>query len=391
MKCSLRRVLVSIVLVCCLPFAAAGEIAGQDFVAGQVVVGYKEGANISGAIAAIHKGGGRIVKRIGGPGSAMLIDYGSEAKALAAISQLQRQPGVAYVERNGIVRIAPPELKRPQKQGGPGPDAEKSGAILQGAKPLAVSNDPGTGFQYHHTLIRKTAALPALSATPPTVAVLDTGVDWTHPDLAGKVILGRNTVGNNMLPFDDHGHGTHVAGIIAAKAANNAYGEGVCPNCKILAVKVLTSEGWGTWFDIATGMDYARTVATSPPTRVVNMSLGGDYSSLIASQVLALKNAGKVLVAAAGNDNTTLTTYAYPGADTNTALRVMATEQNDCRAWFSNFSPTTAANQYNIAAPGWMIPSTVPDLGYAYYSGTSMSSPVVAGAAALVWGQIPTL
>jgi hypothetical protein len=182
-----------------------------------------------------------------------------------------------------------------------------------------------------------------------------------------------------------------VAGIIAAKAANNAYGEGVCPNCKILAVKVLTSEGWGTWFDIATGMDYARTVATSPPTRVVNMSLGGDYSSLIASQVLALKNAGKVLVAAAGNDNTTLTTYAYPGADTNTALRVMATEQNDCRAWFSNFSPTTAANQYNIAAPGWMIPSTVPDLGYAYYSGTSMASPVVAGAAALVWGQLPAL
>lgn len=263
-------------------------------------------------------------------------------------------------------------------------------------KVQSVSTDPGTGFQYHLTVIRKTAVLPALAANPPTVAVIDTGVDYTHPDLTGtnKVIKGLNAVANNYDPFDDYGHGTHVAGIIAANASNNLYGEGVCPNCKILAVKVLGADGSGSFFDVAKGMNYARTATMPtgvPAVKVFNMSLGGPASTLVATEVDAIKAAGKVLVAAAGNNNTISTTFAYPGADPDTALRVMATEQHDCRAWFSNLSPAATPSQYNIAAPGWQIPSTVPDLGYAYYSGTSMATPVVAGAAALVWGQLPTL
>jgi hypothetical protein len=83
---------------------------------------------------------------------------------------------------------------------------------------------------------------------------------------------------------------------------------------------------------------------------------------LIANEVLAIKNAGKVLVAAAGHSNTT--SPSYPGADPNTALWVMATEENDCRAYFSNFSPSGTPNQYNIAAPGYEIPSTTPGAGY---------------------------
>lgn len=222
--------------------------------------------------------------------------------------------------------------------------------------------------------------------------MLDTGVDYTHPDLSGKVILGRNCIENNFDPFDDHGHGTHVAGIIAAKATNNMYGEGVCPNSKILAVKVLAGTGSGSYFDIATGMAYTRSVAASitPRVRVINMSLGGyGNSSLLSTEVLAIKNAGLVLVAAAGNDNTS--SPMYPGAYPDTALRVVATEQNDYRTWFSNFSPVATPSQYNIAAPGWEIPSTTPGAGYEPMSGTSMASPVVAGAAALVWGQIPAL
>lgn len=368
-----------------------GLVAGKDFVAGQVIVGYREGADTRGLVAAAQASGGRVQKTIPGPGSAVLLDFGSEEKARAAIPRLRNLPGVLFVERNGIVRVPPqPSMPFPRKQPGLNGTGGPTGHDF---KINAVSPDPGTGFQYHLTVIRKTAALPALSATPPTVAVIDTGVDYTHPDLAGKVILGKNTVANNMNPFDDNGHGTHVAGIIAAKAGNGAYGEGVCPNCKILAVKVLSAEGWGTDFQVAEGMEYARTAVTTPPTRVVNMSLGGPASTLIAQKVLALKNAGKVLVASAGNENNDPDKGypGYPGADPNTALRVMATEQNDCRAWFSNFSPATTPAQYNIAAPGWQIPSTVPDLGYAYYSGTSMASPVVAGAAALVWGQLPTL
>lgn len=375
----------------------AGLVTGKDFVEGQLIMGYREGATTQALVSAARALGGAVEKQIPGSGSAVLLNFRSEAQAQAAAFKLAKHPDVLFVERNGIVRIPPqPQLPTLRKQGLEGVGGMKG----QGINTTAVSTDPGSGFQYHQTLIRKTATLPPLSATPPTVAVIDTGVDYTHPDLCcssiypnstGKVILGKNSVADNMNPFDDNGHGTHVAGLIAAKAGNAAYGEGVCPNCKILAIKVIGSNGSGTFFDIADGMAFARTAVTTPPTKVVNMSLGGPNSALISTQVDLLKKANKILVAAAGNGNTTNTTYAFPGADPNTALRVMATEQNDCRAWFSNFSPATAPTQYNIAAPGWKIPSSVPDLGFDYYSGTSMASPIVAGAAALVWGQLPTL
>ena len=151
------------------------------------------------------------------------------------------------------------------------------------------------------------------------------------------------------------GHGTHVAGIIGAKVGNHIYGEGVCPNCKILAVKVLDATGFGSFFDVADGMHYAHTVVTTPATKVINMSVGGANSALIATEVSHIKAAGKVLVASAGNDNLTSTANAFPGADPNTALRVMATEENDCRTLFSNFSPAAAPTQYNIAVPGFHI------------------------------------
>jgi len=254
-----------------------------------------------------------------------------------------------------------------------------------------VSSDSGTGYQWHHTVIRKTAALGSLTTTPPTIAVLDTGVDYTHPDLVGKVFLGKNTLANNFDPFDDNGHGTHVAGLAAAAAANGDYGEGVCHTCKILAVKVLSADGFGTFFDVADGMHYAHTVATTPAVRVFNMSLAGPASALIATEVDHIKAAGAVLVAAAGNSNTTSTTFAFPGADPDVALRVMATQENDCRTFFSNFSPSANPSQYNIAAPGFNIFSTLPGAGFGTLSGTSMASPIVAGAAALVWGQLPAL
>ena len=374
-----------------------GLVAGKDFVAGQVIVGYREGADTKGLVAAARASGGIVQKTIPGPGGAVLLDFGSEEKARAAIPRLRNLPDVLFVERNAITRV-PPQPRMP-----PLPQNQRklngaNGPTGQDVKINAVSADPGTGFQWHLTVIRKTATLPALVANPPTVAVIDTGVDYTHPDLAGanKVIKGLNAVANNFDPFDDNGHGTHVAGLIAANAGNNLYGEGVCPNCKILAVKVCDIGGNCTSFDTAQGMAYARTAAMPagvPAVRVLNMSLGflPPSPAVIAAQVDALKAAGRVLVAAAGNDNNDPDYYpGYPGADPDTALRVMATEEQDCRAYFSNFN-VTGKVYYNIAAPGWQTPSTVPDLGYAYYSGTSMASPIVAGAAALVWGQLPAL
>jgi len=352
-------------------------------VAGQLIVGMRPGADVRGVRAAATALRGTVVKEI--TGAAILLDFSSEAATAAAVSALIRRPDVAFVERNGFMSI-PPEATRPNWKGTK-QKSEKSDDL--GAN--SVSNDSGVGYQWHHTIIRKTANLGALSATPPTIAIIDTGVDYTHPDLRGKVILGKNSVANNGDPFDDNEHGTHVAGLAAARAANGDYGEGVCPNCKILAVKVLGADGFGTFFDIADGMHYAHTKVTTPAVRVINMSLGGSNSALVATEVDHIKAAGLVLVVSAGNDNTTSAADAFPGADPDTALRVMATEEHDCRAEFSNFSPAATPSQYNIAAPGFKIVSTKPAAGYGPLSGTSMSSPMVAGAAALVWGQLPAL
>jgi hypothetical protein len=221
------------------------------------------------------------------------------------------------------------------------------------------------------------------------VAVIDTGVDYTHSDLAGKVILGQNCVNGTSDPFDDHGHGTHVAGLVAAAAANGRYGEGVSPFSNILAVKVLGSTGSGTFFQVACGLQAARTAVTTPPTLVGNMSIGGPASQAIAAEISAWRAAGKLLVLAAGNTNTSA--GGHIGADPNIGLRVMATEEHDCRTFFSNFSPALDPTQFNIAAPGWQIHSTLPAEGFGPASGTSMASPIVAGAAALVWGQFPAL
>ncbi len=369
---------------------APGLQARKDFVEGEVIVGLADRGKKDAVVQAAQAMGGMAAKSLE-DGSAVLLRFGSEQAAQAAINALQLRREVLFIERNGIVKIPPQPsldtLRSLKRNALKGPTA---GPTID-----SVSGDPGTGFQWHHTVIRKTAALPTLTATPPTVAVIDTGVDYTHPDLAapGKVIKGFNAIAQNFDPYDDNGHGTHVAGLIAATAANNTYGEGVCPNCKILAVKVLGADGSGTDFDVAQGMQYVVTYHnnTSPATRVANMSLGGGNSMVIAAQVLAMKNAGIVLAAAAGNDNTEDTSSAFPGADPNTALRVMATEENDCRAWFSNFSPIGSPGQYNIAAPGWQIYSTMPNSGYAALSGTSMATPIVAGSAALVWGQLPSL
>jgi thermitase len=342
------------------------QSTGSDFVPAERVVGLNEGVTNStqGIEQAAEASGGRVVDHLNDPQNrAVLLKFPSEQAAQAAAEGLANRPDVQYVERNGIV---------------------------EGTE---VSSDPQVGLQWHHTVIRKTANLGTLTTTPPTIAVVDSGVDYNHPDLSGKVILGPDYVNNDNDPMGDHPHGTHVAGIAAATAANGQFGEGVSPNSKILAIKVLNANNAGNDFLTAQGLAYARTASTTPATKVINASLGdtdGVNGQVVADEVAAIKAAGKILVASAGNSNTSVTP-SYPGADPNTVLRVMATNESDCRSYFSNFSPASNSTLYNIAAPGSNIHSTVPNSGFANLSGTSQAVPMVAGAAALVWGNTPTL
>jgi len=348
----------------------------RDFAPAERVVGLNEGVTntTQGLEQAAEASGGRVVERLDDPkNSALLLKFPTEQAAQAASEGLANRPDVQYVERNGIV------------------------------EGTAVSSDPDVGYQWHHTVIRKTADLGTLPSAPPTIAVVDSGVDYNHPDLAGKVIKGPDFVNKDFDPMDDLGHGTHVAGIAAATAGNGQFGEGVSPNSKILAIKVLSSSNLSFDFDVVQGLAYARTANTIPETKVINTSLCADFDPLapegpqvLRDEVAAIKAAGKILVASAGNSNSSATSYpegscSYPGSDPNTALRVTATEENDCRTLFSNFSPASNPTFYNIAAPGYNILSLSPNNGSRYLSGTSMASPMVAGAAALVWGKTPSL
>jgi hypothetical protein len=196
--------------------------------------------------------------------------------------------------------------------------------------------------------------------------------------------------------MDDNGHGTHVAGVIAAKA-NNGYGiTGISYNSKILAIKVLTSQGWGTDYDIFLGIIAA---ANNAAVKVINMSLGGAYSATEEEAVnYAVNTKGKLLVASAGNDNTDIKTYPAGLADlpayTGKVLAVAAHDITQCRGYDPGVWGSNYGTWVSISAPGVDILSTIPNRlgsqGFDSLDGTSMAAPHVSGAAALVWAKYPT-
>ena len=227
------------------------------------------------------------------------------------------------------------------------------------------------------------------------IAVIDTGVDYTHPDLKDNIWINEDEIPGNMRdddhngyindvygwdfynddndPIDDHSHGTHCAGIASAVTNNNIGIAGVCWNCKIMSLKFLSSSGNGSTEDGVNAIIYAANNGAD----VISMSFGGSLPS--APMLTAIKYAhmrGVVLVAAAGNDCTDK--EKYPAAYKE-VIAVAATDQNDYRAYFSNYG-----NWVDVAAPGVDILSTIMDEKYERYSGTSMACPHVSGLAALI-------
>ncbi|QJD88095.1 peptidase S8 [Cohnella herbarum] len=205
------------------------------------------------------------------------------------------------------------------------------------------------------------------------VAVLDTGVQADHPDLKGRLVPGMNIVDPSKPPNDDVGHGTHVAGIIAAEVNNGEGVAGMTWFTKIMPVKVLDSSGAGSTYSVAEGIIWA----TDHGAKIINMSLGNYAEAEFLHD--ALKYAydhGVVLVAASGNDNTERP--GYPAAY-DEVIAVSATDPDESKAEYSNYG-----DYIDVAAPGTSIPSTYPGSRYAALSGTSMASPHVAALASLV-------
>jgi len=202
------------------------------------------------------------------------------------------------------------------------------------------------------------------------IAVIDTGIQLNHPDLVGNIVSGYDFTNGDSLADDDNGHGTHVAGI--ASAMSNGTGTvGAGPSARLMPVKVLNSSGYGYLSDVAKGIYFA----TDNGARVINMSLGSSYDSdILRNAVLYASRRGVLLVAAAGNDYGS--PCSYPAAYSSVVC-VVATDSNNRLASFSNVGG-------ELAAPGVSNYSTYKGSTYKYLSGTSMASPHVAGAAAVV-------
>jgi hypothetical protein len=315
----------------------------------------------------------------------------------AAIAKLQQDPRVRYAEPNYVITIA------------------------------ALPNDPAFGNTWglNNTgqTINGSPGTPDADIDAPeawnvttgssnvTVAVIDTGVDWSHPDLSSQIWInpGENCPGcrndgidndhngfvddwhgwdfanNDNNPTDDHGHGTHVAGTIGAAGNNGTGVAGVNWTVKIMPVKFLNAQGSGTDANAVSAILYA----AQNGANVMNNSWADNvYSQALADAITVADQHNSLFVAAAGNNGTDNdSSPTYPASyDMPNVVAVAATDNTDNRAFFSN----VGRRSVDLGAPGVDIYSTWPGGGYQYLSGTSMATPHVAGAAALEKAAFPS-
>lgn len=210
--------------------------------------------------------------------------------------------------------------------------------------------------------------------------IIDTGIDLDHEDLNVDASVGANFTSESSMD-DGHGHGTHVAGIVGA--INNGIGSlGVAAGAKVVPVKVLDNQGYGTTEDVLEGLVYVASMANRGD--VVNISLGGERSNAIDQAVMNIANQGIRVIIAAGNTYEDANVVSPAGVSGNRIYTVAAIGKNKKFAYFSNFG-----SDVDYLAPGIDIFSTYKDNSYGYYSGTSMAAPHVAGLY-LIGGEIET-
>lgn len=316
----------------------------QEFVPGEVLVKYR--ANATGAHSQVP--GSRVVGTLAQLG-VNRVALPANASVNAAVALLNAQPDVEYAEPNYI-------------------------AFADGV----TTNDPRLSQQWDLAKIGAGDAWAlTIGSAAVKVAVLDTGYTPTHEDV-GSVVLTQDFTGKGNV-IDGNGHGTHTSGTVAA-ATNN--GKGVAAigwGTSLMIGKVLDDTGSGAYSWIVSGITWA----ADNGANIISMSLGGTQGSTTLKNALAYAaGKGVLIIAAAGNSNTTRASYP---AYYDTCVAVAATDQNDAKASFSNYG-----SWVDCAAPGVSITSLWNNGGYAVASGTSMATPLVAGLAALVKAKYPT-
>jgi len=295
----------------------------------------------------------------------------------------------------------------------------KSNPLIEFAEPnyyysvLFIPNDPlylNNSQWYINQVNANLAWDSTISDTSQIIAILDSGVDWDHPDLDNNIwrnwseipnngidddnngfvddVRGWDFINNDNNPNDDNSHGTHVAGIAAAESNNETGICGVAWMAKIMPVKMLQSSGLGSATHLAAAINYA----SNNGADVINMSLGSYNESLTVKAALENAYSNSLLVASAGNDDYPISFQRMFPACYPFVIGVQSSNQSNSKESFSNWDDTgpfdysefEGYNNYEIYAPGVNILSTFPNGTYSMLSGTSMSAPIVSGAAALM-------
>ncbi len=432
---------IAIVALALQGFAASAFAA--DFMPGEVIVKYREGVirpresmnllyNAAGVRAVRYfKGSMRGMEKV-------ILD--ETVKVQDAIAEFEKNPMVEYAQPNYIIRISPQEVAPAQgipcipgfdipgcdpdaklpclfpgipfppgcedggggNPGDPGnpPGKNKPELLPPPAEVIPPVADPNLSKAYGIGKVGADKAWELHKGTKDmVVAVIDTGIDYNHEDLAFNVwrnpnptkgdVVGYNFIHNDGLPFDDQGHGTHCSGSVGAVGGNGIGVAGVTQRVSIMGVKFLSAEGSGTTEGAIKSIDYA----VENGAKVLSNSWGGPMdgnNNALQDSIRRAEAKGVLFIAAAGNDgknNDNASQASYPAAFNNeNIIAVAATDDKDGMAYFSNYGKVST----DVGAPGVNVYSLAPGNKYASMSGTSMACPHVAGAAALLWSKNPS-
>jgi subtilisin family serine protease len=320
----------------------------EPFVPGRVLVKFRSNVGLDHARQIVASLGTREADSLSGTG-VMVLDLPEQADEAAFAHALTFREDVEFAELDRIVRPAD-----------------------------ITPNDPWFGsWEWYLTKIGAPAAWSTTTGSPSIIiAILDTGIEGTHPDLQPKLVPGWNIYNNNSDTSDVYGHGTVVAGTAAA-ASNNSQGvASIAWNCPIMPVRISALDGTATYSAMASGLTWA----ADHGARVANLSYKASTSATVASAASYFQSKGGVVVAAAGNQAT-----FDSSSDNPNILTVSATDSNDVLTSYSN-----TGNNIDLAAPGTVF-TTYEGGSYGNSGGTSVASPIVAGAAALVLSVKPTM
>ncbi len=374
------------------PAKTESDPDAHEWVSDTLLIGFKSDADAAKRDAIHAALGARRIHRYSRiPVDVVTLPKNSDLKAF--IAAYQSLSGVAYAEPNYVIRLSAT------------PDDPRFGDLWGLENTGQTGGTPGAD-------IRATDAWDITTGSRAIiVGVIDTGIDYTHPDLVDNLWVnpdetenGMDDDGNGIVddlygarwidgtgvptsgdPMDGHDHGTHVAGTIGG-VGNNAIGvAGINWQVRLMGLKFLDDSGSGATADAISAIEYA----IDKGAHLSNNSWGGGgYSQALRDMIEAAGEANQLFIAAAGNDGTDNDTLPhYPSNyDNDNIIAVASSDHNDARSSFSCFGQTTV----DLAAPGSAILSTVAGGGYDTFSGTSMASPHVAGVAALLYSMTPT-